>query len=259
MLAAYFDDAGTHSTSDAVSWGGFIGTSEQWSAFDAEWRAKLAAPLPGKPRLRKFGLADCDRRKGEFLDYSEAESNLLQNEMREIIVKHRLLGMAFSVDRRIWDRLVAGEARNHFGGDAEVVCFSACFNAAIERAVHYLPSENQLSLHFDKGRLSPKLVAVVQHVEKHYYGLPALINIGFDVVEHVSPLQAADIIATENYWHSLSVLNGDGAQRPHLKHFLSRVSTEGYILDEGQIRQTLKDNGFELVTLPASSADGQPF
>jgi len=99
MLAAYFDDSGTHDDSAVVSWGGFVGTDTQWTAFNAAWRTKLAAPLPGKPLLRKFGLADCERRRNEFFGYSGAESDLLQNEMREIIVKHRLLGVCYSVDR----------------------------------------------------------------------------------------------------------------------------------------------------------------
>lgn len=244
MLAAYFDDSGTHGDSKIVSWGGFIGTDTQWGKFDDEWRSKLAAPVPGKPRLKKFSLADCERHRGEFQGYSRSESDLLQNEMREIIVKHKLLGVAYSVDRNAYDRIITGTARQFLGGDAEVVCFSACFNGAIERAVQYFPHEKMLSLHFDQGRKSPKLDAIIAHVQGRYYGLPELVNISFDLVEKFTPLQAADIIATENYWHACGVISGELGPRRHLAHFLTRVSTEGYILDEAQIRQTLTDNGF---------------
>ena len=84
MLAAYFDDSGTHDSSQVIVWGGFLGTAEQWKQFDITWRAKLARPLDGKPRLSKFGLADCDRCRNEFEGYGRAESDLLQNEMREL-------------------------------------------------------------------------------------------------------------------------------------------------------------------------------
>jgi hypothetical protein len=243
MLAAYFDDSGTHDDSAVVCWGGFIGTDRQWASFDGEWRAKLGAPLSGKPVLRKFGLADCERQRNEFFGYSVAESDLLQNEMREIIVKHRLLGVCYSVDRRAWDRLVKGRARELLG-DAEVACFSACFEGAVERANKYFPQEHMLSLHFDQGRQSPKLHGIIQIVRTEYSGKPELVNISFDLVEKVAPLQAADVIATENYWHAKGVLDGKPSPRPHFDHFLKRVSTEGYILEESQIMQTLRDREF---------------
>jgi hypothetical protein len=241
MLAAYFDDSGTHDDARAVAWGGFIATTERWAAFDKAWRAKLAMPLPDKPALRRFSLSKCQALAPPFESYSRAEGDLLQAEFRQIIVDHKLLGIAYAVDRPCWNRLVTGPALEHLG-DAEQVCFSSCFRGAIERAVEYFPHETMLSLHFDQGRKSPKLDAVVSRIV--YSGKPDLVNISFDMVEKFTPLQAADIIATENYWHAQGFLNGDLNPRPHLAHFLKRVSTEGYILDEQQVLQTLADNGF---------------
>lgn len=243
MLAAYFDDSGTHDDSRVVTWGGFIAPSEQWSRFDVAWRTKLAEPLPGKPRLSKFSLSKCNGGHDAFEDYSLAERDLVQAEFRQIIVDHRLLGVAYAVDCQAWNRLATDAAKDRFG-DAETICFSSCFNGAIARALEYFPAEKQLSLHFDNGRRSAKLSSIVDHVQAHYYGLPELVNIGFDVVEHVTPLQAADIIATENYWHAQGVINGNASARPHLAHFLKRVSTEGYILDEAQVTETLRSGGF---------------
>jgi hypothetical protein len=243
MLAAYFDDSGTHNDARILTWGGFIGTDRQWAALDVDWRAMLDQPLPGKRRLRKFSLADCQNHVNEFATYTLPESDLLQHEFREIIVKHGLIGVAYAVDRPTWERLATAPAKERFG-DAETICFSSCFSGAIDRALKYFASERQLSLHFDQGRLSQKLSAIVQHVRDRYYGLPELVNIGFDMVEKVTPLQAADIIATESYWNALGVVTGNASQRPHFAHFLKRVSTEGFILDEAQIIQTLKDGGF---------------
>jgi hypothetical protein len=244
MLAAYFDDSGTHDNSRVVVWGGFITTAEKWTAFDAAWRAKLNEPLPGKPSLQKFGLSKCQALDGEFKNYTRAESDLVQNEFRQIIVDHELLGVAYAIDRLTWDRIVPDTAKAYFGGDAEAACFSPCFAAAIERARKYWPDELMLSLHFDKGRRSPKLNTIIDRVERDYRGAPALTNISFDVVEGFTPLQAADIIATENYWHAQGVIDGNPQPRPHFAHFLQRVSTEGFIAQETEILETLRIHGF---------------
>jgi hypothetical protein len=244
MLAAYFDDSGTHDDSKLVVWGGFIGTAEQWSGFDKAWRAKLARPLPGKPRLTKFGLADCEGHHGEFAGYSEAESDLLQNECRELIVQAGVIGLAYAVERESWDRLAKGEAREFLGGDAESACFGGCFNGAVERAVHFFPEDRMLSVHFDRGRKSPKLDALIDRVTKLYRGSPAIVNLSYNRVNDFSPLQAADIIATENYWHASSVIAGNDNPRPHFAHFLQRVRTDGYLMQEPEILSTLKKHGY---------------
>ena len=51
MLRAYFDDSGSHADSEIVTIGGLVGTVAQWTEFDDRWKALLAEPLPGKPRL----------------------------------------------------------------------------------------------------------------------------------------------------------------------------------------------------------------
>jgi hypothetical protein len=243
MLAAYFDDSGTHSTSRVVAWGGFLATAVQWAAFDVAWREKLVRPLPGKPHLNKFSLADCRARRGEFETYSLAESDLLQNECRQIIIESKLMGLAYAVDRLEWGRL-ANAAAQAFFGDAETVCFSACFNGAIQLAERLFPDDLMLSLHFDRGRKSPKLDAIVDRVTKSYTGSPAIVNISFNPVKDFTPLQAADVIATENYWHAGGVIAGNEDPRPHFAHFLKQGHTNGYIMQEAEIFETLRRHGF---------------
>jgi hypothetical protein len=243
MLAAYFDDSGTHTTSRVVVWGGFMTTAEKWASLNEAWQAKLARPLAGKAPLEKFALADCQGCREAFTGYSRAESDLLQNEFRQLIVDANLVGMTYAADCDDWQRLVTGPALDYFG-DAETVCFSACFNGAIERARRFFDDDLMLSLHFDRGRKSPKLDAIVGKVTTAYKGAPEIVNISFNRVKDFPGLQTADIIATENYWHAKGVIEGNVQPRPHFDHFLKRGHTNGYILQEPDILSTLRMHGF---------------
>ena len=59
-------------------------------------------------------------------------------------------------------------------------------------------------------------------------------------------LQAADIIATENYWHAGAVVakNANVPARPHFAHFLQRVRADGYLMQEPEVLSTLRKHGF---------------
>jgi hypothetical protein len=114
MLRAYFDDSGTHRSSDAVLLGGLIGTPVQCDLFEREWAAKLAAPLPDKPPLPRFHLASCNACDEEFRGYTRAESDAVIHDFRQIILNAGLIGTAFAVDRRAWDEFITGPARDRF-------------------------------------------------------------------------------------------------------------------------------------------------
>lgn len=48
MLIAYFDDSGTHDSSEVVLWQGAIGNKYQWALLDELWAKKLRDPSPNK-------------------------------------------------------------------------------------------------------------------------------------------------------------------------------------------------------------------
>jgi hypothetical protein len=75
-------------------------------------------------------------------------------------------------------------------------------------------------------------------------GSPAIVNISFNPVKDFTPLQAADVIATENYWHAGGVIAGNEDPRPHFAHFLKQGHTNGYIMQEAEIFETLRRHGF---------------
>src|SRR5271166_218338 len=125
MLKAYFDDSGTHDDSCFVLLGGLYAYEAKWRAFDADWRAKLADPLPGKPPLRRFHMTECQGRRGEFERYGRADSDALIHDFRDIIIRHQIFGYCCGVARADWDAHVQGAVRA-FLGDAERFCVTQC-------------------------------------------------------------------------------------------------------------------------------------
>src|SRR5207248_1205928 len=90
LLRAYFDDSGTHASSEVVVLAGLIGTEAQWSLYERLWVQKLAYPLPGKQALSMFHLSACSARVDEFAGYSDAEQDAVIHDFRQIIIDSRL-------------------------------------------------------------------------------------------------------------------------------------------------------------------------
>jgi hypothetical protein len=240
MLRAYFDDSGTHADSDVVVVGGVLGTPEQWEVFQNAWAAKLACPLPGKPSLRKFGLADCNSGKGEFISYNQAERDAAMHDFRQVLVDAQLIGTASAIERKAWDALVVGDYRTEHGSAIEV-CVQNCLVEAMKIAGPH-PSGDTIAVVFDRGIWSQRLKDITDALT-FPLGRPRIVSVNFLEVAHTLGLQGADTIATENYWHASAWIGAAelSQPRPHLRHFLARMRTEGLILDRELIVSMLKE------------------
>lgn len=251
MLQAYFDDAGTHRDARIICWGGFLGTDEQWAGFDEKWRAKLARPFDqaehARAGLKRFHLAECQALDGEFRDYRRAECDSLQHDFREIICEAGVVGVAYCLERPIYERLVQGEAREVLG-TAEQRCFASCFEGAFRKAQQYFPQQHRMTLIFDfieDPVRQAEIRAVAKKVEQDPGSRPFIETAGFGTMLDNTPLQAADIMATENYWDAQAFLADEArVPRAHFQHFLSRVNCEGFIMREQEIRHYMWKHGF---------------
>jgi hypothetical protein len=240
LIRAYFDDAGTHASSEVVVLGGLLGSVDQWTQFETAWAAKLADPLPGygKPPLRMFHLSHCNACVEEFSTYSDAEQDAVIHDFRQIIIEAKLTSFASAIDRRAWDDLVIGPYREVLGGPLK-----ALFVKSVDEAIRIVEPDthgNMLAAVFDKGIKSSDLGEVA---DAFYF--PRLISVTFGRVEAILPLQGADIVATENYWHAAQWLKlGDAAQpRPHLRHYLDNMLHQGVILDRAAIAGEVRRRG----------------
>jgi hypothetical protein len=215
-----------------VVFGGLIGTDAQWEPFDAKWRARLAAPLPGKPRLSQFHLSSCMSPAGEFRDYKPVEREAVAGEFRDIIIQSGLGSTASAVDRAAWDELIAGPVRTFLGSPLQP-CFLHCLDRAIEYVRAWGAEGDQLVVMFDEGIESDELRDLIK---KYLWNQPEVASVIFDRVEKFPPLQGADVIATESYWQAQHWLGGHaGNARPPFEHYLKHARSEGLIFDRSTI------------------------
>jgi hypothetical protein len=233
-VRGYFDDSGTHANSDVVVIGGLFGTVEQWERFERAWAARLADPLPGygKSPLKMFHLSACAGRwpGSGFEDYTDAEQDAVISDFRQIIIDSRLTSTSSAIDRRAWDELVVGPYRSVLGGP-----LNSCFFSCVDEVVRIVEPEKggpDLAVMFDKGIWSAALQNIANSFEA-----AKIVSVTFGRVEKFMPLQGADIVATENYWHAVDWLKlGDAAlPRPHLRHYLQNMLHQGLILDREAI------------------------
>jgi hypothetical protein len=231
VLSAYFDDSGTHGDAEIIVMAGFIGTEEQWKPFDEAWATKLKNPLPeaGKPPLKRFHMANCEARQGEFIGYSEPESDAVIHDFRQLILDAKLAGHVMAVDRVAWDELIIGPLRIFFG-DAEWFCLNSCLTFAISKAKEQA-TDKVISLVFDNR---PEVVKAsfqepLSKFQTSFYNgdprfpdWPHLIGSSFLSSEVIRPLQAADMLAWESYSHAKRHLHEDPVPQPreHLRRFV---------------------------------------
>jgi hypothetical protein len=241
FVRGYFDDAGTHADSEVVVIGGLFGVRQQWEKFEEEWQVRLNDPLPGygKPPLKKFHLSHCNARVEEFADYSDAEQNAVIHDFRQIIIDAQLASVATAIDRRAWDELVVGPYRRILG-EPLGSCMIQCVDEVIRVVDPNGTGEHDITVMFDKGIWSPALQHRADLFEKH-----KMVSVTFGRVQKFLPLQGADIVATENYWHAAEWLKlGDAAPpRPHLRHYLDNMLHEGLILDREALAEEVRRRG----------------
>lgn len=239
VLRAYFDDSGTHASSVIAVMGGLIGTIEQWEFFERAWAKKLACPLPGKSPLKMFHLSHCNAGDHEFLGYTRAEQDAVIHDFRKIIIDARLTSLATAVDRRAWDELIVGPLRKVLGTPLSA-CFTECLMETV-RIANPHPHGEKIAVVFDRG-IETKELRDVGELFSLPLGRPRIASVNFVRVEDVLPLQGADIVATENYWHAIERLKlGDAAlPRPHFRHYLANMLHEGLILDRDAIAGEMK-------------------
>jgi hypothetical protein len=238
MLAAFFDDSGTHPTSPVVALGGLLGTERQWNAFGTAWAALLDSPLPGKPPLKQFHLSPLRAGRDEFENYSMAERDRVNYLFRQVILDVGLVTLAAVVDRIAWNELVVGPLVELIG-PPEQMCFVKCVDSVLATIRLRKPGQ-PVVIAFDEG-VRPHLEDSARFYISQSKRYPEIAGIGFAKVSEVLALQGADLIATESYQFAQAWLkNPDSpSANPHFRDFIMRNLSDGVILTAEHIQEMI--------------------
>jgi hypothetical protein len=231
MILGYFDDSGSHTSSDIVVMAGLFGYPNQWDYLSELWVKTLAAPCPSKLPLARFHMSSCQAGDEEFLGWKRLECDFLVDELIEIIRKSGVYGFGGALPRKHYDELVTGDLRRATG-DPETACIINCFVKLVRFAQQITP-DKEIAFIFDDRPQQERNVARIQGVYKGVNEAGVEItSVTFGSSKKILPLQAADLLAWEIYQDSIDSLNGrterEGPRRRQLRRLIEsgRVRVE---------------------------------
>jgi hypothetical protein len=207
MLTTYFDDSGTHDSSEVVLWSGLCGTEDQWAFLNDRWRRKLLNPSPGKIEISKFHRTDCHNSLNEFAGWSRTATDFLVQELADIIIEAGVWNRGCAVSRRDWDELVNGDYRIAWG-DAEQHCIMFCFDGAVQWAKDHTKDEHMAFVFDSRPHRNAQVDKMFRIYRRAHYRdrRPEIESITFTSSARFLPLQAADLVAWEQYRYMLDYL-----------------------------------------------------
>jgi Protein of unknown function (DUF3800) len=233
-LYAYIDDSGTHDASDVVSMGAFMALFEKWFTFDIDWCAVLDLES-----IDAFHMSHCEAAADPFF-WPWARRAALIHDLRQVLIRHQLLGTAFSISRRDWDELVTGEHREHLGNAVDMA-FGGAIGQLVAYARRVYPREPIEVVIDDQKQRREDLQRMVDNYEALKIIYPELVSATFASMRNVTPLQAADMLAWEAYQYAIEwfTTNGHPVARAHFRDFLSNGLIVGALMGREEIEQQI--------------------
>ncbi len=194
VLDGYFDDSGTHDSSEAVTVAGYLSTHEQWELFERAWLTALQEW--GLPYFHMTDFANC---VAPFANWSEQERRFRLAYLLKLVNVHSLASVGACFSKKVFDRVFTREAKRFVGG-AYGVASTVCFMEAAKLLKDGYPSA-RIAYTFERGS---KGASEVQKVfdwnlsDLEQRGILRLESLRFRN-KSTAQLQAADILAYELY------------------------------------------------------------
>lgn len=192
MIAAYFDESGTHDGSVAVTFAGYSGSPDVWTSFTHEWIALL-----GQYGLPYFHMSDYVARVPPYDKFSDQQRIALVSLLIAIINKHDLAGTAVALKRADFGVVLPGAE-----GRANDPYYMLMMRAMVDILLYASVRKQRVLFTFDRRQKVAELAGMLHEamLQVHPW-LKAVLSDGtvFGSKEEYVPLQAADLLAYESY------------------------------------------------------------
>jgi hypothetical protein len=238
MITAYFDDSGTHESSDIVLVAGIFGTEGRMDCLDRNWKRHLDSPLDGrKERITRFHAYDCFQSVGEFAGWTRTETDYFRQQLRTVIIESDVAGYGLACLRKDYDELISGDLRGVLG-TPEGYCINQCFVRSLGW-VQANTFDPKMTFVFDSRPSDVKryVGTVYDAFARWTAPPPQLTGYAFLSSKDVRPLQAADLVAWELYQNAKAILAGGiTALTPkEMRHLRSNMDFQAQIAERNGI------------------------
>jgi hypothetical protein len=200
VLAAHFDDSGTHKESGIALASCLIASTEQWQEFNRNWDEANQSEGFGT-----FHMADFAFGEAQFKGWSDSKKERVLRRLCSIIRTRACAGWSVAVTKRDYDEIISGPFRDWCGHFHYTFCVRQCAGSiAVWRKIN--APKSSLKYVFDrmnqgKGDVMFPMDCAIKNseLESKATGLKTLGGYSFESKSEIWPLQAADIYA----WTSL--------------------------------------------------------
>lgn len=191
LLAAYFDETGTHGESELVLIAGLLTQGDIWKGFEAAWLAQLKVF-----EVPYFHGAECEDGRGIFAALDRPLRNLLSEGLAKVIANHRPIPVMSSIFRADWDRFKNGPIGQRYG-DPYNLCFENCVRQAVTWCHLHSPNETVALIFERQTNFSVTADKLFQAYKSNVIWGRQLTSLTFADPLDYPPLQAADLLAYE--------------------------------------------------------------
>ena len=196
MLAAYFDESGTHGNSELITVAGILGDTVDWQDMSIHWKKRLG-------KVPYFHATECAVQDGPCYGMDKDETNALSADLSSILAKQDVIGVGFSVYRDDWEYAASPRLKEEFGYEPYYFCFAGVVQQVCAWSIKHQGGE-PVAFVFAKQceyeHNAEKLMEVLRAgMTREYIG-----HFGWSRPQCLAELQAADLYAFETYNELLS-------------------------------------------------------
>jgi Protein of unknown function (DUF3800) len=206
-FSAYFDESGTKADTQAVVVAGFIAPTEQWLAFERDWKSILSMFGVNSLHMRHFAHST-----GEYVSWKGNESrrrDFLSRLIGTIKIRaHHSFACAVLMDAY---RLADSKYKLHEVITPYTLAARTCVGKAYDWAKHFNINEDHIAFFFEDG--SEDKSDLMRRMERDGKRAPVFLTKNQSVV-----FQAADLLAYEHLLANTRFRAGKITEYDDLRH-----------------------------------------